>query len=51
MFTDPRHHWQGCSYSFESALTKRGFVPRHAELGCNVSMYKTTVPLLPAGSA
>lgn len=39
----------GCSYSFESALIKEGLVPRHVELGRNVPMYKTKVPLAAAG--
>jgi uncharacterized protein YcsI (UPF0317 family) len=39
----------GCSYSFESALTTAGLPPRHAVLGRNVAMYRTAVPLCPAG--
>ncbi|GAA5846638.1 hypothetical protein JCM3766R1_005794 [Sporobolomyces carnicolor] len=40
----------GCSFSFESALIKHGLVPRHIELKRNVPMYKTKIPLAPAGA-
>ncbi|GAA6042416.1 hypothetical protein JCM8097_008442 [Rhodosporidiobolus ruineniae] len=40
----------GCSYSFEAALTAAGLTPRQIELGRNVPMYKTTVPLCSAGA-
>ncbi|RYP50817.1 hypothetical protein DL768_003735 [Monosporascus sp. mg162] len=39
----------GCSFSFESALAAAGLTPRHTVLGQNVPMYRTTVPLCPAG--
>ncbi|RDW92386.1 DUF1445-domain-containing protein [Coleophoma crateriformis] len=39
----------GCSYSFESALCDAGLPPRHALLNRNVAMYRTNVPLCPAG--
>ncbi|PYH87551.1 DUF1445 domain protein, partial [Aspergillus ellipticus CBS 707.79] len=39
----------GCSYSFESALTAAGLAPRHQETGTIVAMYKSNIPLLPAG--
>lgn len=39
----------GCSFSFESALTEAGLPPRHTVLDRNVSMYRTTIPLNPAG--
>ncbi|KAF4122715.1 Protein of unknown function (DUF1445) [Geosmithia morbida] len=39
----------GCSYSFESALAAAGLTPRHIVLDRNVSMYRTSVPLNPAG--
>lgn len=39
----------GCSYSFESALSNAGVPPRHALLNRNVPMYRTNVPLCPAG--
>ncbi|KAK7049946.1 hypothetical protein VNI00_005376 [Paramarasmius palmivorus] len=39
----------GCSYSFEAALCTNGLIPRHIELGRNVAMYRTQVPLMPAG--
>ncbi|KAL5327285.1 hypothetical protein ACEPPN_004979 [Leptodophora sp. 'Broadleaf-Isolate-01'] len=40
----------GCSYSFESALSRSGFPPRHALLDRNVPMYRTNIPLNPAGA-
>lgn len=40
----------GCSYSFESALSRAGFPPRHALLDRNVPMYRTNIPLNPAGA-
>ena len=39
----------GCSYSFESALAKAGLPPRHTVQGRNVPMYRTKMPLCPAG--
>lgn len=39
----------GCSYSFEAALTDAGLAPRHQLQGRNVPMYRTNVPLCPAG--
>jgi uncharacterized protein YcsI (UPF0317 family) len=39
----------GCSYSFEEALIGDGLEVRNVSLGCNVSMYKTNVPTIPAG--
>jgi uncharacterized protein YcsI (UPF0317 family) len=39
----------GCSYSFEEALSNAGLPPRHTVQGRNVAMYRTTVPLSPAG--
>jgi len=39
----------GCSYSFESALSSAGLTPRHITLNRNVAMYRTTIPLSPAG--
>jgi uncharacterized protein YcsI (UPF0317 family) len=40
----------GCSYSFESALATCGLVPAHMAHGRNVPMYRTTLPLCPAGA-
>lgn len=40
----------GCSYSFESALADEGLVPAHISNGRNVPMYRTNIPLCPAGS-
>jgi len=40
----------GCSYSFESALVRAGFHPRHALLDRNVPMYRSNIPLNPAGA-
>jgi len=39
----------GCSFTFESALIAAGLSVRHIELGCNVPMYKTSIPCEPAG--
>ena len=55
--TDATPYWRddlvtflvGCSFTFEDALA-RGDVPiRHVEQGCNVPMYRTSVPCRPAG--
>ncbi|KAK6825118.1 hypothetical protein PG987_012612 [Apiospora arundinis] len=39
----------GCSYSFENALSLADLPPRHTVLGRNVPMYRTRLPLCPAG--
>lgn len=39
----------GCSFSFETALANADLVPRHVEMGRNVPMYRTKIPLCPAG--
>lgn len=39
----------GCSFSFEDALVEAGLQPRHQKTGTIVSMYRTNIPLLPAG--
>ncbi len=39
----------GCSFSFEEALLQAEVPVRHIALGCNVPMYRTTVPTQPAG--
>lgn len=39
----------GCSYSFESALATAGLTPRHQLHDRNVPMYRTKIPLCPAG--
>ncbi|KAL3426636.1 hypothetical protein PVAG01_00145 [Phlyctema vagabunda] len=39
----------GCSYSFESALVAAGLPPRHAVMDRNIPMYRTNIPLCPAG--
>jgi uncharacterized protein YcsI (UPF0317 family) len=39
----------GCSFSFESALAEAGLEARHSLVGRNVPMYRTNVPLNPAG--
>ena len=39
----------GCSYSFETALTAAGLPPRHVVMDYNCPMYRTTIPLNPAG--
>ncbi len=54
---DVSGHWRddlvsfliGCSFSFEEALADAGVPLRHVECGCNVPMYRTTVPCAPAG--
>ncbi|KAK0643169.1 DUF1445 domain-containing protein [Cercophora newfieldiana] len=55
--TDLASHWEadhvgfliGCSYSFEDALASAGLPPRHTVQGRNVPMYRTKLPLCPAG--
>lgn len=39
----------GCSYSFENALAAAGLTPPHVLHGRNVTMYRTSIPLCPAG--
>lgn len=39
----------GCSFTFEEALTQNGIPMRHQQQGCNVPMYKTSMPTVPAG--
>ena len=39
----------GCSFSFENALTESGLQPRHQTTGTVVAMYRSNIPLLPAG--
>ncbi len=39
----------GCSFSFEEALLKNDIPVRHIEEGRNVSMFKTSLPVQPAG--
>ncbi len=39
----------GCSFTFEWALAEAGLPSRHSTCGRNVPMYRTTVPLAPAG--
>ena len=41
----------GCSYSFEDALVQAGFGLRHVETSRILAVYKTSVPLMPAGGA
>jgi uncharacterized protein YcsI (UPF0317 family) len=40
----------GCSFSFEWAMRTEGIGVRHIEQGCNVSMYRTSVPTQAAGA-
>lgn len=50
--TDVRHVWRddlvsfaiGCSFSFEEALIADGIEVRHIAAGCNVPMYRTSIP-------
>ncbi len=54
---DVRAHWRddlvsfviGCSFSFEQALSEAGIELRHISSNCNVPMYRTSVPTIPAG--
>jgi uncharacterized protein YcsI (UPF0317 family) len=39
----------GCSFSFEAAVMEAGIPLRHVEQGCNVSMFRTSIPCTPAG--
>ncbi|RJE27439.1 hypothetical protein PHISCL_00173 [Aspergillus sclerotialis] len=39
----------GCSFSFEDALAEAGLQPRHQKTGTVVAMYRSNIPLLPAG--
>ncbi|KAG9625298.1 hypothetical protein KCU98_g16802, partial [Aureobasidium melanogenum] len=39
----------GCSYSFETALINDKLPPRHFVMQRNVPMYRTNIPLCPAG--
>jgi uncharacterized protein YcsI (UPF0317 family) len=39
----------GCSFSFEAAMQRAGLPVRHLEQGCNVPMYRTHLPCVPAG--
>jgi uncharacterized protein YcsI (UPF0317 family) len=40
----------GCSFTFDHALARAGLPPRHYALDRNVPMYRTSVPLAPAGA-
>ena len=54
---DVRAHWRddlvsfaiGCSFSFEEALLAEGIEVRHIARGCNVPMYRTSIPTQAAG--
>lgn len=39
----------GCSFTFDAVLRAKGIPVRHVELGCNVPMYRTSIPCVPAG--
>jgi uncharacterized protein YcsI (UPF0317 family) len=39
----------GCSFTFETAMLSAGIPLRHIEQGKNVSMYRTSIPTVPAG--
>jgi uncharacterized protein YcsI (UPF0317 family) len=55
--TDLRAHWRddlvtvalGCSFTFENALVRAGIPVRHMERDTTVPMFRTTLPLVPAG--
>jgi uncharacterized protein YcsI (UPF0317 family) len=40
----------GCSFTFENALVQAGIPVRHLEAGCNVPMYRTSIPCRSAGA-
>lgn len=40
----------GCSFSFEWAMRAEGIPIRHLERGCNVPMYRTSIPTAGAGA-
>ncbi len=54
---DIRHLWRddlvafliGCSFTFETPLLEAGVPVRHIECGCNVPMFRTNRPTVPAG--
>ena len=54
---DVREYWRddlvsfviGCSFSFEEALTAEGIELRHITRGCNVPMFRTSIPTHEAG--
>src|SRR5262249_15715455 len=54
---DVRQFWRddlvsfviGCSFSFEEALMAEGIELRHITRGCNVPMYRTSIPTQEAG--
>lgn len=55
-YCNPRMSWTdmvtfylGCSFGFEGRLMKAGVPVRNIQQGTNVSMYRTTVPCVPAG--
>lgn len=56
-YTDVSEFWRddfvsfliGCSFSFESELLETDIPVRHIEEGCNVPMYITNIPCVPAG--
>lgn len=56
-YTDVSRFWRddfisfliGCSFSFESELLEADIPVRHIEEGCNVPMYLTNIPCIPAG--
>ena len=39
----------GCSFSFEGALAMVGLTPRHVQMGRNVPMYRSKIPLNASG--
>ncbi|MEM7710915.1 MAG: putative hydro-lyase [Pseudomonadota bacterium] len=55
--TDIISHWGddlvtvalGCSFTFENALVRAGIPVRHMERAQTVPMYRTAIPLVPAG--
>jgi uncharacterized protein YcsI (UPF0317 family) len=39
----------GCSFSFEAAVAEAGIPLRHVQQGCNVSMFRTSIPCASSG--
>ncbi|OWT69188.1 MULTISPECIES: putative hydro-lyase [unclassified Achromobacter] len=39
----------GCSFSFEDELLRAGLTLHHHERGCDVPVYRTSIPTIPAG--
>ncbi|KAI3367993.1 hypothetical protein L3Q82_026816 [Scortum barcoo] len=49
LWSDMVCFYMGCSFGFEGKLKKAGVPVRNVEQGRNISMYRTSVPCVPAG--